>query len=401
MDALELGPLLLALATIVALCAAARWAFRRIGAPGIVGEMVAGILLGPSLLGWAAPASHAALFPPANAAVLDALSWLGLVLFLFLVGAEMRWSAPRLQAATAVGAGGLLIPMAAGLALGAAYPAWFFPRGPTPHGILLVGAALTVSALPVLARLLEEMGLLETPVGVVAMGAATLQDVAGWVLLAVVAGTGSAWQGFAAMALLAAVIAVGLPLLARDAGPRADRAFIPVVVIVLLAAWATQTAGLNAVLGPLAVGAAVSRRPALRAPLEARLAGVTRALLLPIFFAVSGQEVDLRELLMTGGLPTVLAVAAVATTAKILGCYLGALAVRLPRRTSAALGMLLNARGAVGLVVAKVAFDSGILSRRGYSLLVVVVVLTTLVAPFAARPFLRDRRPSLAGPQAT
>ena len=297
-----------------------------------------------------------------------------------------------------------MVPMAAGLVLPAQFPHWFFPDRGSPTSWAMVGIVLTVSALPVLARVLQGLGLLSSPIGATAMGAATLDDVVGWTLIAAVAAIRSVLVPSTLFANIALVVVFATALLAGDRllrprlraleGHLASLAFVGVLALALLSAWLTHTAGLNAVLGPLAVGALVARYPALREDSVRRLGDVTRILLLPVFFVVSGADVDLRLLPMPEGLVPLVVVVLVASSAKILGCSLGARMAGMGWREGLAAGSLLNVRGAVGLVVVKVGYDTGVFSAEGYALLVLVVALTTMLSPLLARALLRAPAPA-------
>jgi len=392
-----LSSLLLALAAIVLLAALARALFVRLGLPGVAGEILLGVALGPSLLGWAAPGLHDALFPSSNQAVMDMLSWVGLALFVFQVGLEMRWTPGNGRRVAGLATGGLLVPLVAGTALPMLAPAWFFAtraEGAVPPAAdLLVGIALTVSALPVLARILEDIGRARDPFGSLVLAAATVDDVVGWLLLAVVSlaltgtGFGAALGGFTVAAVAAVLLVVAARLAYRrlHALKPSQATLVGALALAFAAGALTHWAGLNAVLGPLAVGAALSQHPALRDDLDERLRNVTRVLLLPIFFVASGAAVDLTHLGAGALLVPLLVTACVATGAKLLGCGLGARAAGLSGRESWAAGSLLSARGAVGLVVVRVGKDVGVLSDAGYGMLVLTVALTTLASPLLAR----------------
>jgi len=398
--AFDLGALLLTLAVMVAGAGAARWLFGRMKLPGVVGEITFGILLGPSLLGWAWPTGHAALFPQDGAVVLQALAWLGLVLFVYRVGLELDWTGSA-RPMTMVAAGGLVVPMAVGLMLPLAVPGWFFPGESNLASLAMVGIVLTVSALPVLARVLQDLGLMGTPLASLTVGAASIDDIVGWLLIALVSGSSVALAPHDLGINLLLVIAFGAALLAGQrifghklrnlTTPHLGLVFVPILALALLGAWVTHVTGLNAVLGPLAVGAMVARYPALREDSIRRLGDITRILLLPIFFVVSGAEVDLRLLPLPESLAPLLFVVAAASVAKITGCAIGARLSGSGWRQALAAGSLLNVRGAVGLVVVKVGLDAGIFSPRGYALLVLVVAITTMLSPILGRYILRDK----------
>jgi Kef-type K+ transport system membrane component KefB len=389
----EAGNLLLALAAIVAGAAAFRFLFERLGLPTVAGEIVFGILAGPSLLGWAAPEWHRELLVEQRP-VLDGLAWLGLALFILQVGLTTRWEGDAARSTVRTAMGGLILPLATGLALGVLVPHWFLAEGASFRGVLLVGVAITVSALPVLARILEDVGLAGSRIGAIAIGAATLDDLIGWALLGLlaVAGTQGAVVGFAVGVAAALAVAAALVLGERFAARRLDAVqhpsgglFVGVVAAALFAAAFTDAVGLSAVLGPLGIGLLLARHHAMREGLLERLGQLTRAVLLPVFFVQSGAAVDLGPFGDAALLLPLVVVLVLATLSKVVGCALGGRTAGLSWREGFGLGALLNARGAVGLVVLAVGLEQGLLSTTGYSLLVVVVAATTTLAPIASR----------------
>lgn len=379
-----------ALAILVAAAALARQAARWTGQPAVLGELILGILLGPTLLGWVAPGAHEYLLGGPNAPLLDALAWIGLVLFMLVAGAEMEWRPANGVAALGVASGGLLLPATAGAFLAAIAPEWFFDGAATGPGILMVATVMTVTALPVLARILADLDLLGRPTAAVTMAAATIDDVFGWIALALAAAaghtglTGSLAGNLALVfGLFVAVLVLDRflsPLLARFGPKDPAHLFVAVVVATFAAALLTHEAGLHAVIGPLAVGAIVSRHRGLRDVVAERFRGVAFVLLLPMFFILTVGQADLRLVVthLTFWAPVVLVVAA--TGGKILGCYIGARSAGMTHEQGIGAGILMNARGAVGLVVAKVGYDAGLLAPHGFALMVLVIVLTTLLA---------------------
>lgn len=378
-----------ALAALVAMAAFARQAARWSGQPAVLGELLLGIALGPTLLGWAWPAAHGFLLGGPNAPLLDALAWIGLVLFMLVAGAEMEWRPANGLAALGVAGGGLVLPATLGVLLAIARPDWFFDGPANGPAILMVATVLTVSALPILARVLSDLALIERPTGAITMAAATIDDVAGWIALAIAAGasspglTGSlAGNILLVLAVLVAAFVLDVlladrlrPLLPKEPA----HLFVGVVVATFLAALLTHEAGLHAVVGALAVGAVVSRHHQLRDVVADRFRGVAFILLLPMFFITTVGSADLRLVAQHGGFVAVLVVVVAASAGKVLGAYAGARAVGLGHAKGIAIGLLMNARGAVGIVVAKVARDAGLLSASGFALMVLVIVATTLL----------------------
>lgn len=379
-----------ALAILVAAAALARQAARGLGQPAVLGELLLGIVLGPTLLGWAAPGVHAYLLGGANAPLLDALAWIGLVLFMLVAGAEMEWRPSNGIAAIGVASGGLVLPATAGAFLALLAPAWFFDGEATTPGILLVATVMTVTALPVLARILADVGLLERPTAAVTMAAATIDDVVGWIALALAAAaghpglTGSLGGNLALVFGLFIVVFVLDHVLAPRLRPILPKEpahlFVAVVVATFAAALLTHEAGLHAVVGPLAVGAIVSRHKGLRDVVAERFRGVAFVLLLPMFFILTVGQADLRLVVTETGVLALVVVLLAATGGKVLGCYTGARVAGMTHAQGLGAGILMNARGAVGLVVAKVGLDAGLLAPHGFALLVLVIVLTTLLA---------------------
>lgn len=407
MASFDLSAFLVLLTILVGGAALFRWLASQLGQPGVLGELLFGILLGPSLLGWASPGVHASLFPPGNRPLLEALSWIGLVLFMYLAGSELRWSREEQIRTYFVASGGLFVPFAVGLALALAAPAWFFDGPAAFSGVILVSLVLTVSALPVMARLLADLGLMRERLAVLALGAATIDDVVGWVILGLVAGTaqvglsGSLVQN---VLLLGVVFLVALaidrylaPYFAQLTREAERPLFVLLLVGIFASAYLTQAAGLHAVLGPFAVGAILSRHPILRDYARVRLGELTLILFLPSFFVLAGSDVDLTILDFPGDLWAFLIILAVASVGKLAGVYIGARASLLDHATSLRAGILLNARGAVGIVVAKVGLDAGLFSQHGFSLLMMMIVVTTLGAP----AFLQWHMRRTAAPTAT
>jgi len=388
---LAVDALLLPLLAIVAGAALLRALATRLGQPPVFGEFILGLLLGPTVLGHLWPQAHDAILTGEARTVVEVTGWLGLVFFMYVAGAETRWVAAEPRTTALVAAGGLLVPFALGLALALAQPGWFLSGTARSGGTIVVAVVMAVSALPVLARLLADVGLARAPLGAVVLGAGTIDDVVGWMVLALAVAPGSVGlTGNLALnsLLLATLLAAALLLdrgitvwLRRHREIGSPTHFVVLVIAILGAAFLTHLAGLHAFLGPFAVGALVSRHEPLRRYAHERLQGMTSVLLLPAFFVLVGADVDLALLARREAALALVACFLVASLGKLVGCYVGGRAAGMRTPAALAAGLLLNARGAVGLVVAKVGHDVGLLHDAGYAILVLVILLTTLLAP--------------------
>jgi len=391
--------LLLLLAQIAVILAAARvvgWLCRRVRQPQVVGEMVAGILLGPSLLGWAWPAASARLFPPESLGFLGALSQIGLLVFMFLVGLELDLRMLRERGRTAVAASNASV--AAPLLLGVLLAAFLYPRlsdqsVPFAAFALFMGAAMSVTAFPVLARILDERGLTRTPLGAVALASAAVGDVTAWCLLAGVvllvrvdAGGLPLWAtvGGSIAFVLVAVFVVRRRLAGLERGFQRRGALsqdvLALVLGVALAFAATaEWLGIHAVFGAFMAGAVMPRGAPFVAAVREKLGDFTVVLLLPIFFAFTGLRTDIGlvsgvEMWGYAGLILLVAVAG-----KLGGSTLAARWTGMPWRESAALGVLMNTRGLMELVILGVGLEAGVISPALFSMMVMMAVATTLM----------------------
>lgn len=365
------------------------------GQPAVVGEIVAGLLLGPSLLGWAWPSASALLFPPASLGALGMLAQLGVLLFMFLVGLDLDLDAMRakLRTAVIVSHTSIFVPFALGVGLVlAAYPALTAPGVPFQALALFMGIAMSVTAFPVLARILEERGLMETDIGRNAIACAAIDDVSAWCLLALVvalAQSASPLQALltAGLTIVFTVLMLGglKPLLARwaaarDARGNPDTLSTTLVLVVLLSsAAATELIGIHALFGAFIAGLAMPRRGALRAQLRERLHAFGTIVLLPLFFALTGLRTELG--LLQGGADVLLcaAIIAVAVAGKLGGSYAAARLTGASQRDSLTIGALMNTRGLMELVVLNLGYDLGILSPRVFTMMVIMALVTTLM----------------------
>jgi Kef-type K+ transport system membrane component KefB len=384
---------LLALALVLGRLAA------RVRLPAIVGELLAGVLLGPSVLGQAAPRVAEWLLParPEQAHLLDAVGQIGVLLLVGVTGAQFdaRHMYRRRWAAVQVGLGGLLVPLGLGVAVG-----YLFPRDMVPHAddrivfALFMGVAMCVTAIPVIAKVLSDMNLLHRDVGQLTLAAGFVDDAAGWLLLSVVSAMATAGLRAGQVALSAAYL-VGFVFLAVlvgrrvvvallrpvAGGPEPGPAIAAAVVVVLLCAAATQAMGMEAVFGAFVGGILVgwpgTVDPRLLAPLRAVVLGV----LAPIFLATAGLRMDLTALAEPQVAVAGLVVLLVAVLGKFAGAYAGARISRLGHWEGLALGAGMNARGVVEVVVAMVGLRLGVLTTDTYTIVVLVAIVTSLMAP--------------------
>ncbi len=391
--------LLLQVAAILLVARGCGALFRRFGQPQVVGEMVAGICLGPSLLGWVAPDVSAFLFPAASLGPLSALSQIGLVLFMFVIGLELDPTLLRQNAPTAIvtSLSSVAAPFALGVLLALAlYPTYAGSSVGVTGFALFVGVAMSVTAFPVLARILKERGLMSTRIGAIALVSAAVNDVLAWVLLAMVLVVVRAEHGLGSVAItavgaagyLAIMLLVVRPWLTRLAarprrGVAAYGAFGVVLSALLASAATTEALGLHALFGAFFLGTLVPK--ALARELIARIEPLTVALLLPLFFASAGLRTSIDLLDQPSAWGWLALVMGVAIAGKWGGAALGARASGVSWPEARGIGILMNTRGLMELVVVTIGLELGVLSRALYAMLVLMALLTTVMtAPWLA-----------------
>lgn len=394
-----MSSLLTLLAQVVVILLVARLVgrlFRLIHQPQVVGEIVAGIMLGPTLLGWLAPALSAALFPPESLALLEALSQVGLLLFMFLVGLEFDPGLLRGRRHTALITGqvSIMVPFV----LGAMLALYLYPRlsddSVSLTGFaLFVGAAMSVTAFPVLARILSERNLLRTRVGAVTIACAAVSDVVAWSILAVVIVIVRAQGGetlvitlvgsLVYVALMVTVVRRGLRVLEgyyRNRG-RFTHDLVGVVLLVALgSAWITEWLGIHALFGAFVAGTVMPQNRRFVTDLTDRLEDVTVVLLLPLFFASTGLRTSIGLLARGGAWGDFGLITLVAVAGKFGGSALAARATGLSWRESGALGILMNTRGLMELVILTIGLELGVISPLLFSMMVFMAIITTFMA---------------------
>lgn len=398
--------LLLQLGLLLALALALGRLAVRLKMPTVVGELAAGVIVGPSLLAHVAPDPSAWLLPRATSQqhLLDAVGQLGVLLLVGITGVHMDLGLVRRKGVTAarISAGGLLVPMSLGVGIGFVLPASLLTTGDRPVFALFMGVAMGVSAIPVIAKTLLEMRLLHRNIGQLVMSAATVDDVIGWLLLSVVsalATTGlrtgdvtTSVLGLVAVIVLTFVVGrpvvrVTLRLCRRSADPGVTIAAI--VALLLLSAAGTHALGMEPVLGTLLCGILVGSSGLVDKDRLAPLRTIVMAVLAPLYFATAGLRMDLTLLRRPEVLGSALVVLLIAIVGKFVGAYLGARASRLSHWEGLALGAGLNARGVIEVIVATVGLRLGVLSTATYTIVVLVAIVTSLMAPpmlrYAAR----------------
>jgi Kef-type K+ transport system membrane component KefB len=389
--------LLLLLQLAVILCAARLCGvlLRALGQPQVIGEMLAGLVLGPIVFGALAPALHQQLFPVASLPALSALATLGVVLFMGLIGAELRvpGGGRPLRSALAVGWSSMALPMLLGLAIAPALHPRFAPPGVGfwPFALFLA-VALSITAFPVLARILKDRRMGHTPVGQLALGAAAVVDACAWGVLALVLAVAGvrASDGWADVARIAGgmlLFAAGVwwllrPLYARwlrrqlRDGQLSDLGLATVLVGLLACAAVAEWLHLHAVFGAFLFGACLPRDDALLHALETRLAPLAVVLLLPVFFALAGLGAS-GEALAGAGWSSALLILAAAVIGKVAGGAIGARGVGLGWRDSLATGTLMNARGLMELIVIQIGLDAGLITPALFTMLLLMALATT------------------------
>jgi len=396
---------LLALAAVLVTGRSVGALLRVLGQPAVIGEVVAGILLGPSLLGRIAPSASAYILPADVAPHLGLVAQIGVAFYMFLVGLDLNASLLRRRASAAMATShaSIVVPFL----LGSTLALYLYPRLSTSDVsftsfALFMGVALSVTAFPVLARILADRGLAKTEFGAVALTCAAADDVTAWCLLAFVSGVA---QANSAGALSVTVLTAGFiaclfifvrPLVVSLVGrsedaPPTERVVAIVLLGVLLSALTTEFIGVHAIFGAFLFGAIVPHDSALARTLINRLHDFVTILLLPAFFALTGMRtrIDLvagyDQWLLCG------MIVAVATLGKFGGTLTAARLTGLGWRQASALGIVMNTRGLMELIVLNVGLDLGVISPTLFAMLVIMALVTTLATTPLLQAVLRQQ----------
>ena len=385
---------LLAMATVIVAARGVGFLFARLRQPPVMGEVLAGILLGPSLLGRVAPETANFLLPPPVAPYLGVLAQLGVVLYMFLVGLELDLAQlrKRPQATVTIAQASIVVPFALGAAM-----AWFLhpqlglPGVPPLHFVLFFGVAMSITAFPVLARILTDRGAHRSALGVMALACAAVSDVTAWCLLAFVVAlvhsdaASGLWTTLWVVVYIAVMLGVVRPGLARlvaaheQAGRFSRNTLAAILTALLLSALATEAIGVHALFGAFLLGALVPAHSAMARELTGKLEDFVVVLFLPAFFAHTGMRTEIGLLQTTSEWLLCAAIIVVACLGKFGGTFLAARGNGFDGRGAMALGVLMNTRGLMELIVLNIGLDLGILSPQLFAMFVVMALVTTLM----------------------
>lgn len=390
---------------VLGLARAGGYAARRVGMPRVIGELLAGVALGPSVLGEVWAGGFEWLFPASErqAGLLLGLAWIGIVFLLGITGAEIDTATIRRQgrAATLATIGSLAVPLLVGALVGWRLPDGFLGESTRMVFVMFFAVAFAISSLPVAARILNDLGLTHRPVAQLALGIATVNDIVGWLLLGIVVGVAESGSfepeplGVAIVVVLGAswvVLRYGPRVLdrlvdeldRRDGGPAAEISLLTLAVVAVGSL--THAVGIEVVIGAFVAGIAIGSSRLRHREGFAALEAVTNGIFAPLFFAVAGIRVDLTELAEPSVAMWAIVVTLAATVAKFAGSYGGGRLGRLSRRDSLGLGATLNARGALEIVVATVGLTLGVIGSTAYTVIVVMALTTTaLTGPLLQR----------------
>ena len=397
----ELLLLLLQLSLLLLVARGLGELMRRIDLPLVIGELLAGVVLGPSLLGFLVPSLQEYIFPPSQdqSDLLSAIAWLGVLFLLIVTGLEtdLNLIIRKGKTALSISLGGIIVPFATGFALG-----WVLPEDlladPSRRLVfsLFIATAMSISAVPVIAKVLMDLNLIRRDIGQVTLAAGMTDDTIGWILLSVVSGLASSGQFdlktivgsvSAAVLFLGIAFTIGRTVVDQilrwvdDYVGGVAASLSVVLILCLFAASLTHALGLEAALGAFVFGILVGQSRRFSREAGQALEVITAGFFAPIFFASAGLKVDLLTLLASQTLIFGLIVLAIACLGKFVGAYFGCRLSGLSHWEGVAMGSGMNARGAMELIVATIGLSLGVLNQQMYSIIVMVAIVTSLIAP--------------------
>ncbi len=391
-------PLSIALLQIIIIISISRifsYLMRLLGQPTVIGEIIAGIFLGPSVFGSAMPLIWSSVFPIASLPNLHSISTIGLSLFMFIIGLELDISLlnKRIQTALFVSHASILIPFLMGVFLAYQLYSDFAPGGISflTFG-LFIGVSMSITAFPVLARIIQERGLSRTPLGVMAITCAATDDISAWCILAIVIAIAKA--GNVGSALFTLLLAVGYVLIMfRLIKPfmkklsekfvfrgQITRPYVAMSILVLLvSAYVAEVIGIHALFGAFLAGVTIPHDPKIKEALRQKIEDVSLLLFLPVFFAFTGLRTQIGLLVSDGLWGVCLLVLLVAVAGKVFGTVVASKLMNQTWKNSFSLGVLMNTRGLMELVVLNIGYDLGIISPEIFVVLVIMAIATTLM----------------------
>lgn len=374
---------------------------QRIGQPSVIGELLGGLLLGPSLFGWLWPAAQTAIFPPSGEqkALLDGIAQFGILLLLLLTGMETDLKLVRKvgRAAATISVAGIVVPFICGFTLGE-----FLPQSLLPHpearlvASLFLGTALSISSVKIVAVVVREMNFMRRNVGQIIVATAIIDDTIGWIIIAMIfslashgsldlLSVGQAVLG--TLAFLAVSFTIGRRLVFRLIRWANDHlvssAAVITVILLLMSAMAmvTHLIGVHTVLGAFVAGILVGESPILTRQIDERLRGLISSLFMPVFFGLAGLSADLTVLKDPNLLMLTVALILIASLGKFGGAFAGGALGGLTRKESYALASGMNARGSTEVIIATIGLSMGVLSQNMFSMIVTMAILTTMAMP--------------------
>jgi Kef-type K+ transport system membrane component KefB len=391
-------PLAIFILQIILIIAASQvcsYLIRKVGQPSVMGEIMAGILLGPSLMGAVAPGFSSFIFPASSLGNLQMLSQVGLILFMFVIGMELDMTVLKKKAGTAmlISYFSIIIPFALGMGLSYFLYQRFAHAGiPFYAFSLFTGIAMSITAFPVLARIIRERGISNTRLGAISLTAAAVGDVAAWCILAFIiaiikAGSvnASLYTIASAMTYVCLMLFVAKPLLARLAARGAEgktmkRSLLALIFLVLLlSSYCCEVIGIHALFGAFLAGVIMPTQWNFRTVLIGKIEDVALVLLLPLFFVYTGLRTQIGLLGDTALWLPCMAIIAVAVVGKFGGSAFAAHMGGEPMKESLSIGALMNTRGLVELVVLNIGYDLHILTAQYFTMMVLMALVTTLM----------------------
>ena len=385
-------------------------AMQRIGQPAVIGQLLAGLILGPSLFGWIWPQAHALIFPSAPEArsLLAGISDVGVLMLLLLTGMETDLKLVRKVGAPAIAITivGVTVPFFCGVMLGQFIPQSLLPQpGHRLVASLFLGTALSISSIKIVAMVVHEMNFMRRNLGQIIVASAIMEDTTGWIIISITLGIAGA-GGIGILPLAKTIIGTALFLVASyTLGRRlvfrlirwvndtfvSEYAVVTAILVVMcVLALVTQAIGVNTVLGAFVAGVLVGESPILSRHIQDQLRGLITAFMMPVFFGLSGLSTDLSILKDPQIALLTAALVAIASIGKFAGAFGGGMLGKLTMRESLALGCAMNARGSTEVIIASIGLTLGILTQNLYSMIVAMALVTTMTMPPMLRWALRQ-----------